>query len=46
MINVSLDEIENVVSNNFDKTVEFKKTAVAEEYRETLTIRNKLSTAV
>lgn len=44
--NVSLDEIENVVSNNFDKTVEFKKTAVAEEYRETLTIRNKLSTAV
>lgn len=44
--NVSLDEIENVVSNNFDNTVEFKKTAVAEEYRETLAIRNKLSAVV
>lgn len=30
--NVSIDEIENAVKANFDKTVEFTRTAVAEEF--------------
>ena len=32
--NVSLDEIEKVVKENFDGSVEFEKTALAEQYRE------------
>lgn len=37
--NVTLDEIESVVKANFDKTVEFTKIAEAEQYRESLKIR-------
>lgn len=37
---VTLDEIEEVVKKNFDKTVEFTKTAIAEQYRESLAIKN------
>lgn len=33
---VSLEDIENVIKNNHDKTIEFIKTAAAEEYRESL----------
>lgn len=36
--NVSLDEIEQVVKENFNKTVEFTKIPVAKEYRQTLNI--------
>lgn len=32
---VTLDEIEEVVKENFDKTVEFNKIPIAEQYRET-----------
>lgn len=35
---VSLDEIEQVVKNNFNNTVEFTRIPVAEEYRQTLNI--------
>lgn len=35
---VTLDEIEAVVKANFDKTVEFNKTPIAEQYRETIKI--------
>lgn len=42
--NVTLDEIKKVVKDNFDKTVEFKDTAPAEQYRETLKIKNNLNT--
>lgn len=38
--NVSLDEIENVIKNNHDQTVEFIKTAPAEEYRESKLLIN------
>lgn len=37
--NVSLDEIEKVVKENFDGSVEFEKTALAEQYRESLKIK-------
>ena len=33
--NVTLEEIENVVKKNYDKTVEFMRTPSAEQYRET-----------
>lgn len=36
--NVSLNEIEDVVKSNFDKTVEFVKYPIAQQYRETLKI--------
>ncbi len=41
--NVSLDEIEDVVKANFDKTVEFTRLAAAEQYRESLKIRENIS---
>lgn len=37
--NVTLDEIKTVVRENFDKSVEFIETAPAEQYRESLLIR-------
>lgn len=37
--NVTLDDIEKVVKENFDGSVEFIKTAAAEQYRETLKIK-------
>lgn len=40
--NVTLDEIEKVVKENFDKTVDFKKIAEAEQYRESLKIKENL----
>lgn len=41
--NVTLDEIEAVVKNNFDSTVEFIKAAEAAQYRETLKIKETLN---
>ena len=38
--NVTLDEIEEVVKKNFDKTVEFKKVPDAEQYRESLKMKD------
>lgn len=35
---VSLDEIEEVIKNNYDKTVEFERTPQAEQYRESIKI--------
>lgn len=35
---VSLDEIEEVIKNNYDKTVEFERTPQAEQYRESIRI--------
>lgn len=40
--NVTLEEIEAEVKRNFDKTVEFTKLAQAEQYRETLKIKERL----
>ncbi len=40
--NVSLDEIEEVVKANFDKTVEFIKTPPAEQYRESIKIKENI----
>ncbi|MDD3222312.1 MAG: DUF4041 domain-containing protein [Lachnospiraceae bacterium] len=37
--NVTLDEIEDVVKKNYDKTVEFTRTAAAEQYRESLQMK-------
>lgn len=37
--NVTLDEIKEVVKNNFDKTVEFVDIAPAEQYRESLVLK-------
>ena len=37
--NVTLEEIESVVKANFDKTVEFVKTPEAEQYRESLMMK-------
>ena len=37
--NVTLEEIEQVVKQNYDKTVEFTKLAAAEQYRESLKIK-------
>ena len=39
---VSLDEIEQVVKQNYDKTVEFVKLAPAQQYRESLLIRQQI----
>ena len=38
---VTLDEIKQVVRDNFDKTVEFIDVPAAEQYRETLLIQEK-----
>lgn len=38
--NVTLEEIEAVVKDNYDKTVEFVKTAPAEQYRQSLKMKN------
>lgn len=38
--NVTLEEIKKVVKENFDKSVEFIEVAPAEQYRESLIIRN------
>lgn len=38
--NVTLEEIEKVVKANFDKTVEFTKIAQAQQYRESLKLKN------
>ncbi len=40
--NVTLEEIETEVKKNFDKTVEFTKFASAEQYRESLKIKENL----
>lgn len=40
--NVSLNEIEEVVKSNFDGSVDFVKTAAAEQYRESLKIKQQL----
>lgn len=40
--NVTLEEIERVVKANYDKTVEFKRTADAEQYRESLKIKKNI----
>ncbi len=40
--NVTIDEIENAVKENFDKAVIFTKTAIAEEYRESIKIKEAL----
>lgn len=40
---VSIEEIEEVIKANYDKTVEFKKIPEAEQYRESLKIINLLS---
>jgi len=39
---VSLDEIEKVVRENHEKLIEFNENADAEQYRETLKIKEKL----
>ncbi|PID21004.1 ATPase [Sporosarcina sp. P3] len=39
---VSLEEIQDVVERNHDKTIEFKTTALAEDYRQTLAHRKQL----
>lgn len=44
--NVSLDEIEKVVKENFDGSVEFEKTALAEQYRESLKIKKEMSKCI
>lgn len=38
---VTLEEIESVVKSNYDKTVEFIKVPLAEQYRESLRLYNK-----
>lgn len=40
---VTLDEVEEVIKNNYDKTVDFEKIAQAEQYRESIKIRNNLN---
>ena len=40
--NVTLEEIEEIVKANFDNTVEFTKLPEAEQYRESLKIKQKL----
>lgn len=44
--NVALDEIEDVIKKHHDKTVEFIKTAEAEQYRESLLIRQRKSATI
>lgn len=40
--NVTLSEIEEVIKANFDKTIEFNRIAEAEQYRESIKIKEKL----
>lgn len=40
--NVTLSEIEEVIKANFDKTIEFNRVAEAEQYRESIKIKEKL----
>ncbi len=40
---VTLDEIEVVIKNNYDKTVEFNKVPLAEQYRESIKILESLT---
>lgn len=40
--NVTLKEIESVVKANYDKTVDFKRTADAEQYRESLKMKKNI----
>lgn len=42
--NVTLAEIQQVIKDNFDKTVEFTEIAPAEQYRESKLMREKLTT--
>lgn len=42
--NVTLSEIEEVIKANFDKTVEFNRIVEAEQYRESIKIREELHT--
>ncbi|ABG86999.1 DUF4041 domain-containing protein [Clostridium perfringens] len=42
--NVTLEEIEKVVKENFDKTVEFKKEPEAEQFRQSLKIKDTILT--
>ena len=42
--NVTLEEIEKVVKENFDKTVEFKKEPEAEQFRQSLKIKDTVVT--
>ena len=44
--NVSLDEIKKVVRDNYDKSVEFIETPPAEQYRESLLLREAAGTNV
>ena len=41
--NVTLDEIEEVVKKNYDKTVEFTRLPQAEQYRESMKIKAEIS---
>lgn len=41
--NVTLEEIKEVITKNFDKTVEFRNTPTAEQYRETQKIKEQLT---
>ena len=41
--NVTLDEIEDVVKKNYDKTVEFTRLPQAEQYRESIKIKAEIS---
>ncbi|AOV09221.1 hypothetical protein BI350_11915 [Sporosarcina ureilytica] len=43
---VTLEEIQKVVEENHDKTIEFTMTAVAEEYRETKALRKRLENQI
>ncbi|WP_243283516.1 GIY-YIG nuclease family protein [Clostridium perfringens] len=40
ILNVILEEIEKVVKENFDKTVELKKESEAEQFRQSLKIKD------
>lgn len=41
--NATLSEIEDVIKENFDKTVEFNRIAEAEHYRESVKIKEQLN---
>ncbi|HWI51290.1 MAG TPA: DUF4041 domain-containing protein [Symbiobacteriaceae bacterium] len=43
---VSIEDIERVVKQNHDKTVEFIRTAIAEQYRQTLAIERKMGPVI
>ena len=40
--NVSLDEIKQVIKDNYDKSVEFVELAPAEQYRESLKLKEQM----